>query len=129
MQSKIHDANYSIALGEVESWIDSPEGIAQAHFEDMEAFLQKHSSDPVKPENVLTRGLPWGGLHEALTGRKLAAGVVFDTPAESLKAAATAGPRDSNAAMVPSAVQLWHEVHVKCNGNRSMLLRKETVSD
>jgi hypothetical protein len=109
-KQRIHSSNYSEALDEVESWLDSAGGVPQPHFEEMEKFLEAHSADPIKPENILTHGLPWGGLQEALTGAKLAEGVWFDTPAESLAAAAAAKPGDADAAMVASAVQPWHEL-------------------
>jgi hypothetical protein len=105
----IHSNSYSEALLEVEDWIDSDAGVPQSRFEDMEKFLDAHSADPIKPENILTHGLPWGGLQEELTGSKLADGVVFDTPAESL-AAASSDSAGKDEAMVASAVLPWHEL-------------------
>lgn len=105
----IHSSNYSEALSEVEDWIDSDAGVPQSRFEDMEKFMDAHSADAIKPENILTHGLPWGGLQEELTGIKLADGVVFDTPKESL-AAAAAEPADRDAIMVVSAVRPWYEL-------------------
>jgi hypothetical protein len=106
----IHSSNYSAALSEVENWIDSDAGVPASRYEDMEKFLEAHSADAIQPENILTRGLPWGGLQEALAGSKLADGVVFDTPAETLAAAAAGDPGDRHAAMAVSAVLPWHEL-------------------
>ena len=108
-RQRIHSNNYSVALSEVENWIDSDDGVSQSRFEEMENFLVAHSTDPIKLENIITRGLPWGGLQEELTGSKLAAGVVFDTPVESL-AAAAANRTDRDAAMLANAVLPWHEL-------------------
>lgn len=75
----------------------------------MEAFFAKHSADTPKPENILSRGLPWGGLEEALRAQeqpatsKLAAGVLFDAPAVWLSQA-------GRTAMEAAAVTPWVEL-------------------
>ena len=90
----------------MEDWLSSEQGMSKVHYEEMEAFFDAHSADAPTPGNILTHGLPWGGLHEKLTGRKLAPGVVFDTPEQSLAAARAEGA----ASLVPAALQPWAEL-------------------
>eukprot|EP01047_Picozoa_sp_COSAG01_P010395 COSAG01_NODE_438_length_17037_cov_13.150136_9_plen_616_part_00 len=83
---EIHAPEYATAVGAVESWLASPDGVAEARFAEMEAFFAKHSADAPQPQNILKHGLPWGGLEEARRGgAPLAAGTSFDPPADWLK--------------------------------------------
>eukprot|EP00928_Gymnodinium_smaydae_P033446 TRINITY_DN23963_c0_g1_i1.p2 TRINITY_DN23963_c0_g1~~TRINITY_DN23963_c0_g1_i1.p2 ORF type:complete len:329 (+),score=44.96 TRINITY_DN23963_c0_g1_i1:1630-2616(+) len=74
----------------------------------MEKWMASLSDVSVDPGNVIARGLPWGGLHEALTGEKLAPGLIFDPPSAYLTVADLASDTAQQAELRPWAELLYN---------------------
>ena len=64
--SEVHATDYSKAVDEVDAWIRSKEGLPEAKFKDVDAFFEGLAEMPVRPEDILEEGMPWGGLQEML---------------------------------------------------------------
>ena len=76
--SLVHSKNYSRALEAVDRWIESAAGVPQARFAAAEAFLDELASRPVTETELVARGMPWGGLQQKLTGKRLSPSQFFD---------------------------------------------------
>ena len=76
----LRGADYQKALGEVDAWMKSGEGMPKESVDDWDAFFQAHSSDA--PSEILVTGQPWGALEEKRLGHQLAPGLTFTLPLE-----------------------------------------------
>eukprot|EP00755_Sulcionema_specki_P008004 Sspe_Gene.39751::Locus_19163_Transcript_1_1_Confidence_1.000_Length_2428::g.39751::m.39751 len=74
-KSTMH-ADYATALGAAQSWLRESRPAAETR--EMDDFFRSIADIP--PERVRTTGMPWGGLWEKATGKRLAPGVVFPPP-------------------------------------------------
>jgi hypothetical protein len=107
-EKALHADDYGTALETVEGWLDSPDGMDPKHLVEMERFFDAHSADPVTPSQVLSHGLPWGGLRQALKKQQrqtqpLAPGVWFPDVTDPAWLATTA-------LAVQAAVGPWTEL-------------------
>jgi hypothetical protein len=78
--------DYAVPLREIGKWLDGPDGVPKATIDSVDEFLEKISSRTPLPEEIMTVGQPWGGLHEQLTGKKLCAGCFFNVSAATPEA-------------------------------------------
>ncbi len=76
----LRGADYQSALGEIDAWMRSGEGMPKENVDDWDAFFQAHSSDA--PSEILETGQPWGALEELRLGHPLAPGLTFTLPVE-----------------------------------------------
>ena len=80
---------YEDATQTVGRWWDSAAGVPQAKARAMEAFFASHEDRTPKPSELLSRGSPWGALHQRLNGgAPLAPGVLFEAAAPGTPEAA-----------------------------------------
>ena len=56
--------DYRKPVAAVDAFVKSAEGMTQAKIDELDAFLERMSSVPPLPENMLTTGAPWGALRE-----------------------------------------------------------------
>lgn len=84
--SRMHATDYRVPLREVSDWLESPQGMSGQTIADMDAFLEKHSSIPPTLDQVVSRGMPWGGLYEQAFGKKLASGTYFNISKDDVAA-------------------------------------------
>ena len=85
---QMHAADYSVPLAAAKAWLASAEAPSQAQVDAADAFLSGLADVPPTPEQIVSEGMPWGGLHEQLTGSRLAAGCPFPPPARTPQTAA-----------------------------------------
>eukprot|EP00040_Diaphanoeca_grandis_P023668 m.129101 g.129101 ORF g.129101 m.129101 type:complete len:792 (+) comp29375_c0_seq12:86-2461(+) len=76
--SLMHSGDYNVPLTHVLNWMDGVDGIPAETIKSTDAWLKEMSSVAPKPEEILFKGTEWGGLHEKLTGKPLAAGCPFE---------------------------------------------------
>ena len=76
MDAKVaHDGNYSAACKAAEQVVDQK--VSLAALQEMDAFLKTQADVPV--QTVLAHGSGWGLLHEKRTGKRISAGLAFET--------------------------------------------------
>ena len=67
--------DYGEAMGAVNDWLESEQGVPAATFADVDGFMRAVAGMPVT--RVLATGTPYGALHERLTGRRLSPAMPF----------------------------------------------------
>jgi hypothetical protein len=80
-EAVLRGADYSAALSEIDSWIQSTNGMTKEKMQEYETFFQKYADVPV--DTILVQGQPWGALEELLLGKKLAKGLTFTLPTDN----------------------------------------------
>ena len=65
---RIHSSNYTDAVSSVNEWINSTDGLNPIKFAEMDVFFTDLAKVAPKQEDVLSQGMPWGGLREKLMG-------------------------------------------------------------
>jgi len=73
--SKMQDPDYSVPLREVDAFMSSKQGVSAGKTRSMDDFFKKYADIP--PEKMLWQGMPYAGLYEEASGRKLAPGCPF----------------------------------------------------
>lgn len=63
--SVLRGSDYQAALGTIDTWMRSPEGMPKETSGDWDAFFAEHASD--EPSEILVMGQPWGALGEYVT--------------------------------------------------------------
>ena len=58
--------NYQVALESVTEWWTSRKGISETVLEKMDDILRAMADVPPTPEQIISRGMPWGGLRQKL---------------------------------------------------------------
>lgn len=71
---RIHGQNYSDAVESVNEWMRSSVGLNQEKFNEIDTFLKSLANVAPEAKNIISVGMPWGGLREKLTGRPLVVG-------------------------------------------------------
>ena len=84
--SQLHSENYVEALGAVNKWISSAEGLSQSRISEMQSFLEKYADHPITKEDLITTGSSWGALHEKSTGKQLSPSTYFTVDATDMEA-------------------------------------------
>lgn len=74
----MHNKDYSRPLAEVKHFMNSPQGVPQSKVAEMDTFFEKLAT--IEPKKMLFEGMPWGGLQEKLTGKRVAQGCPFPEP-------------------------------------------------
>ena len=64
--TKMLAADYNVALHEVNDWLRSPQGIPKEDLAHVDEVLRAIADVPPTPDQILNKGMPWGGLHEML---------------------------------------------------------------
>ena len=81
-KGRLQNKKYSEALSATHEWLYSPKGVSKEKQKEMDAFFTKLADVPVTEENILFRGMPWGGLNEMLRQKlgkssRMAPGLLF----------------------------------------------------
>lgn len=76
----VHAGTYPEAVGEVDDWIRSEDGMPKETVKDWDQFFEHLSTVTPTDEQVVVQGSPWGALEEMLLGRPLADGLRFRMP-------------------------------------------------
>ena len=102
--SKLYSEDYAEAVATVQALLDSAHGTNASAFRAMDAWLEETAARPLKREDVLHVGQPWGALEAAAGATHLPASSLFvaSRPAESLAWCDDARPRRSP---VPSLIR------------------------
>jgi hypothetical protein len=80
--TRLNDPNYNEALGEVDTWIKSTDGMPTSAIADVDRFMQGVSAMPVTDGDVQAYGSGWGAVEELRLGRPLVPGLTFSLPAD-----------------------------------------------
>ena len=67
--SKLHAADYSLAVASVGEWVRGAEGMDPALLAKADAILTKMADVPPTAEQILSKGLPWGAMQEMLLAK------------------------------------------------------------
>ena len=62
----MHSADYSSAVGAVDAWLSSAEGMPPPTLAEADTVLRELADVPPTAEQIVSKGMPWGGLHEKL---------------------------------------------------------------
>lgn len=65
-RAEMQHPDYQVPLAAVKKWWTGPEGISDARLEHMDALLRKIADMPPTPEQIVYRGMSWGGLRQKL---------------------------------------------------------------
>jgi hypothetical protein len=74
----LRGTDYQSALGEIDSWIQSDDGMTKENVGDWDSFFAQHATDDVS--EVLLPGQPWGYVEELRLGHPIAPGLKFTAP-------------------------------------------------
>eukprot|EP00945_MAST-04E_sp_MAST-4E-sp1_P000436 g436.t1 len=66
--SRVHGGNYTDAVESVNEWMRSSAGLNQEKFKEIDDFLKSVGKMAPEKDNIMAKGMPWGGLREKLTG-------------------------------------------------------------
>jgi len=80
-ETVVRGEDYNAALGEIDTWIRSENGMQTEKFKALDTFFQKYASVPVT--EMIVEGQPWGALEEMLLGQPLAPGLTFTLPKDN----------------------------------------------
>jgi hypothetical protein len=69
--SRVHGGNYTDAVESVNEWMRSSAGLNQEKFKEIDDFLKSVGKMAPEKDNIMAKGMPWGGLREKLTGKRL----------------------------------------------------------
>jgi hypothetical protein len=77
---KLTSLTYKDAVDEVDSFIQSKDGVTNELYDDIHKFLISTADIDAGPDAMISKGSSWGYLEEMLTNRKLAKGLTFPEP-------------------------------------------------
>eukprot|EP00940_MAST-03C_sp_MAST-3C-sp2_P003040 g3040.t1 len=69
--TRLHSTHYEDALDEVREYIDSDDGVSSDRIQEVDTFFEMIADRA--PSEVLTPGMPWGGLAEMQRGKNFSA--------------------------------------------------------
>ncbi len=90
-KAQLQHKDYKKAVDATHEWLYSPKGVSKEKNAEMDAFFKTLADVQVKEEDILFRGMPWGGLNELLRKKLgqdpvMAPGLVFPLDREDLEA-------------------------------------------
>eukprot|EP00966_Prymnesium_polylepis_P269266 6220539-Prymnesium_polylepis.1 len=57
-------SDYSTPIGAVGRWLSSADGMPQAKIDAIDVLLTKMADVPPTPDQIVSKGMPWGGLQQ-----------------------------------------------------------------
>lgn len=58
--------DYSVPVDKVGAWIVGPDGVSRAELADIDALFTEMSDQPPTKAQIVSKGMPWGGLQQKL---------------------------------------------------------------